>query len=356
MRNILTYILFCVLIFQANSYDKLSIVEGFNNCSCLPGTTITNGWYYDTTTAMLNSGTISQIMYHVNWPSFNDPMYLFNSTDISHRIIYYNVFSIPWIGVNGNLVPYDSANFTNAVTNGNNEFAPFNIEIRTGLITDNTITVNFRIFRDISDTTNFINTKLKAALVEKQVNFITPPGSNGESIFYSICRKMISGGGGIGFEIPTAGGYIEISLQNTLSNDFFQIVNLSNLQVVVFIQNDSTKKIYQSNIEDWFNIPPAAIESNTSSNKIKQYQLLQNYPNPFNPSTKISYKINRPNHVRLIIYDVLGREVKIAVDEYQKAGEYSVVFDASKFPNGIYYYQIEIGNEYVETKKMLYIK
>ena len=72
----------------------------------------------------------------------------------------------------------------------------------------------------------------------------------------------------------------------------------------------------------------------------KSYHLSQNYPNPFNPSTKIRYSIPVNSQVKLKIYDMLGREVAILVDESKPKGIYSINFDGSNLPSGVYYYSL----------------
>jgi hypothetical protein len=85
------------------------------------------------------------------------------------------------------------------------------------------------------------------------------------------------------------------------------------------------------------------------------YSLSQNYPNPFNPSTTINYDLPRAGNVRLVVYDVLGKEINIIVNEVQKAGSYRVTWDGSKFASGIYFYRIESGT-FTDVKKMVLIK
>ena len=71
------------------------------------------------------------------------------------------------------------------------------------------------------------------------------------------------------------------------------------------------------------------------------YSLSQNYPNPFNPTTTIAYTIQEPNHVRLTVYDLLGREVAVLVDEMQLTGLHQTQFDAATLPSGMYVYRLE---------------
>ena len=85
-------------------------------------------------------------------------------------------------------------------------------------------------------------------------------------------------------------------------------------------------------------------------------KLFQNYPNPFNPSTKISYSIAGSDFVTLKIYDILGREIQMLMMEFQKANTYSANFDANRLSSGVYFYKLQVGNDFVETKKMLFMK
>jgi photosystem II stability/assembly factor-like uncharacterized protein len=100
---------------------------------------------------------------------------------------------------------------------------------------------------------------------------------------------------------------------------------------------------------------------NQSGNSVPQnYNLSQNYPNPFNPVTKIKFSLLNPSEggamsTRLIIYDVLGREVVTLLNEQLQPGSYSVDWDAANYPSGVYFYKLETET-YLETKKMVLIK
>jgi len=87
----------------------------------------------------------------------------------------------------------------------------------------------------------------------------------------------------------------------------------------------------------------------------KEFKLIQNYPNPFNPNTRIRFDLPKNVNVKLTIYDMLGREIETIVNEHLNAGRYEVVFDASKYTSGVYYYRLNAG-EFVETKKMILVK
>jgi hypothetical protein len=86
------------------------------------------------------------------------------------------------------------------------------------------------------------------------------------------------------------------------------------------------------------------------------FVLNQNYPNPFNPSTNIEYRIPKSEFVSLKVYDVLGREVHTLVNENQRAGNHSIQFDAGQLASGVYFYILQAGNEFTETKKILLMR
>jgi photosystem II stability/assembly factor-like uncharacterized protein len=95
----------------------------------------------------------------------------------------------------------------------------------------------------------------------------------------------------------------------------------------------------------------------------KSFSLSQNYPNPFNPSTRIKFDIplsrgvsgGRGVSVKLIIYDILGREVATLVNEQLQPGTYEVEWDGTDYPSGVYFYKLTT-DEFTETKKMVLIK
>ncbi len=91
------------------------------------------------------------------------------------------------------------------------------------------------------------------------------------------------------------------------------------------------------------------------------FSLSQNYPNPFNPTTRINFDIPplkgaRGMNARLAIYDVLGREIAVIVNQQLKPGTYEVDFDGSNYPSGVYFYRLSINNEQLAAKKMVLIK
>lgn len=86
-----------------------------------------------------------------------------------------------------------------------------------------------------------------------------------------------------------------------------------------------------------------------------RFILSQNYPNPFNPTTVVEYQVPGASNVRLAIYDLLGREVAVLVNERKAPGRYDVQFDASRLASGVYIYRLT-GGSFVQSRKMVLIR
>ncbi len=90
-------------------------------------------------------------------------------------------------------------------------------------------------------------------------------------------------------------------------------------------------------------------------NSPQRFTLSQNYPNPFNPSTKIEFQIPNVSQVSVKVFDLLGREVAVLVNEHLSAGSYETEWNATSFASDVYYYQMRAG-DFVQTKKLLLLR
>jgi len=91
------------------------------------------------------------------------------------------------------------------------------------------------------------------------------------------------------------------------------------------------------------------------ANEPAQLRLAQNYPNPFNPTTVVSYQLPEAGIVKLVVVDMLGREVSVLVNERRETGVHDVRFDALGLSSGVYYYRLQAG-DLVATKRMVLVK
>lgn len=92
-----------------------------------------------------------------------------------------------------------------------------------------------------------------------------------------------------------------------------------------------------------------------SESLVQNFQLFQNYPNPFNPITKISYTVPHKSFIQIKVFDILGKEVKMLVNEFKDQGKYVMDFNGSDIASGIYFYTL-IGDVFKETKRMVLLK
>jgi hypothetical protein len=137
----------------------------------------------------------------------------------------------------------------------------------------------------------------------------------------------------------------------------------NNFQNVCALQSmsDSALKYYYNDFQTCIPIGIQPISSEVPD----RFMLYQNYPNPFNPSTKIKFNIpllrgvdaegRRGVLTKLIIYDILGRELSTLVNEQLQPGTYEVEWNAENNPSGVYFYTISSGN-YFDSKKMILLK
>ena len=162
--------------------------------------------------------------------------------------------------------------------------------------------------------------------------------------------------------------------QNNPISDVFYIsetIERNQINQNVNFVGQKIYNVWQSNHEPnvgydiWGNVMELGdLVTNVNSNNEEvpaEMELSQNYPNPFNPTTKIEYSI--PNSasdfglskVTLKVYDILGREVVTLVNKNQKAGSYTIQFNAANLPSGVYLYRLTAG-EHVSVKKMTFLK
>ncbi|MCL5029514.1 MAG: T9SS type A sorting domain-containing protein, partial [Bacteroidetes bacterium] len=96
-------------------------------------------------------------------------------------------------------------------------------------------------------------------------------------------------------------------------------------------------------------------DDNSNYTLPQRFLLEQNYPNPFNPTSTIRYEVPEMSFVNISVYDILGREIKVLVNEQKSPGHYQVIFDAKNLASGVYFYIIRTGN-FTQSKKMILLR
>ncbi len=119
---------------------------------------------------------------------------------------------------------------------------------------------------------------------------------------------------------------------------------------------DSNKTIWATNSEGFISRYGIISNIDPINNLIvNDYQLNQNYPNPFNPETNINFAIPKSGNITLKVYNMEGKELAVIINENLQIGNYSVKFNGSNLPSGIYFYQLR-SDDFISTKKMTLIK
>jgi hypothetical protein len=350
MRQII-FIVFISLLFTSvlfSQEDRKVLVEVFTNSHC--GLCPAAHNVIDNYLTGPNGDKISYIYYHMVYPYSDDLLYIQSMEDSDARDNYYNpVHATPQGWFDGDHQGSSSgwaASLDNRVSvasplkiilSGLRNTTEFNINAevtRTGSITDNDLVIHFVVVEDL-----YYN------------------GRNSVSNHKHVMRKMF----------PTPNGQsFSINLNET--KNIPQTITLDplwdsdSLNVVVFIQSEGSKTVYQSETISQSEL--LATNVNNETQLPETFILEQNYPNPFNPTTKIKYTIpvgtQRAVSVHLKVYDVLGNEIAVLVNEEKSAGTYEVKFDSHSgegrnLTSGVYFYTLTVG-EFFGTKKMILLR
>ncbi|MBS1517720.1 MAG: T9SS type A sorting domain-containing protein [Bacteroidetes bacterium] len=133
----------------------------------------------------------------------------------------------------------------------------------------------------------------------------------------------------------------------------FDAPNLGIAHIIVRMYKDDEPSVY---VERDFVLNVNTVGINNISTQAENYTLSQNYPNPFNPVTNIEFSIPRSENVTLKVYDILGNEVSVLLNnEKLNSGSYKTNFSGNSLTSGIYYYKLTAGS-FSDTKKMMLIK
>jgi len=149
-------------------------------------------------------------------------------------------------------------------------------------------------------------------------------------------------------------------MRKGLSLDQIDLNNKSKSEIIQLFDRAISYKIIEftlTNHTSFKNVPiPTDRIKSTSDNETPRiFKLHQNYPNPFNPISTIKYDISKQSEVTIKIFDIIGREVSILVNETKEPGFYAVSFDGTNYSSGVYFYRIETGS-FTDVKKMVLLK
>ncbi|RPI16522.1 MAG: T9SS C-terminal target domain-containing protein [Ignavibacteriae bacterium] len=186
------------------------------------------------------------------------------------------------------------------------------------------------------------------------ITFYDTRNTNSNNTVEAYLARSTNGGNTFQ-NIPLANFHTEINYQNTdiRFGDYISIDSWKNKIIPVWTDERAggyNMEIYSSVISD------STVGITTVSKDIPaRFNLYQNYPNPFNPATTIKFDLPMPSFENVTIYNILGSEVSILVNEKLKEGTHTLNWDAANYPSGVYLYRVNFGI-FIQTGKLLLVK
>lgn len=238
MKKTLTFFAAIAFVFSAfTQSQRMVLLEQFTQASCGPcasaNPAIKN-------LLANNPDIITSIFYHTSWPGY-DPMYLHNTDDPNGRVTYYGVNAVPYSVLDGNYYNGSAGGWNiNTVNNRYSVPSPLEMSIYSYLSPDQT---KYKVFMLVKATQNVSgNLAAHLAVIEKLVQFTTPPGSNGETQFVNVLKKMLPSKNGTPLPAMNAGEYLIFEGEWKHAN----VYSLPQLAVVGFVQNNANKEVFQA--------------------------------------------------------------------------------------------------------------
>lgn len=220
---------------------KVVLMESFTNVGCYP-CPITNRIIRQLSNETYGKSKLVVVKFPVNFPAPNDLFYLAAKEICDFRMSYYDVFYAPTIIIDGMLKPVasDSISIKTAIDARISAEPRFSINVNASLEGDYSVDIAIKIID--SSSINMNDLIINTAITEKDIEFQQPPGSNGETKFYDVIRLMLPSTDGISLRQLIDGGELLFEFEDVLVSDW----NLGKLNAVVYIQNMSTKEVYQA--------------------------------------------------------------------------------------------------------------
>lgn len=241
--SILAFVLSCITVVSAQ-HQRRVMIEEFTNASCGPCAAQNPGFH----SLLTQKAAITTVIkYQTALPGY-DPMNLQNPSEVQTRENYYVVTGVPTATINGKYVTNDCNAYDGApaclsgaeIVAANNNLTPVTMSIVSALSEDkDSVILNVSVTSDAALSGAL---RLHVAVLEDEINFSSAPGTNGEKNFYEIMRKMLPNAGGTSISSFAAGETKNYTFRWPISNFY----NLNRMAAIAFLQNNTTKEIYQS--------------------------------------------------------------------------------------------------------------
>ena len=242
MKNILSTLLVCLFSVAAFGQNRLVLVEHFTQASCGPCASQNPALK---TLLDANATKVVALKYQTSWPGV-DPMNAANPTEAAARVQYYNVTGVPNSVMDGS-GPGSPGTIvtTSTINNRYNTAAPLNISA-SHQWTAGYDSIQIGVFVANAGTATVASgaagsLKLQVAVIEEEVNYPSAPGSNGETVFYQVMRKMVPDASGTTMADSWTAGQTQMFVFKVAAPSY--LANLNKVAVVAFIQDNSNKSV-----------------------------------------------------------------------------------------------------------------
>lgn len=338
-----------------NAAARKVLFELITSTTCSPCYAPDVFYFYQWLPNYGGNASVVTLAYHVWWPSpGNDPMYLANTAPVQTRMNYYAPSGnyAPRAFIDG-FIDGTSAytGWPGAIEGRWLDFSPINI-VLTGTRGGNTLYMNAAITAEQS--VNSSNWRVHWAVVESEISAQqNSPNGYVPFVHHYAHRNMYPDANGTPITI-SQGQTVNVPMTITLNSSWVA----ANCRVIVFVQNNTDKKVQNAEYMDVPTIPTGV--GNPVNGIPTSFGISQNFPNPFNPTTQFDYAVSSESFVSIKVYDLLGREVKTLVAQQTGVGVHKVEWDGrdntgSAAPSGVYVYRMTAGS-FSEAKKMMLMK
>lgn len=228
---------------QTLTSDRTVLLEDFANVSCVPCVT-SNKIIRRYTHDVYGPGKLVAVKFPTNFPSPNDPFYNANRASNDYRMGYYNIFFAPTTIIDGTDRPSstDSIAIKQAIDNQISSSTDFKIQIDRQ-VGNNSVGYDVTVTAKNLSSYNLDEIYLRFAILETEIEFADPPGSNGEKKFYDVMRVMLPSDLGYKMsEVRTYTQQITFNYENRVDTSW----NTNLLHAVAYIQNQNTMEVYQA--------------------------------------------------------------------------------------------------------------
>ncbi len=336
MKKIYFFASALLLTTVANAQSqRMVLMEEFTQASCGPCASANPAF-----NALLanNTSKVVSIKYQTSWPGV-DPMNAQNPSQVAGRVSYYTVQGVPDVVMDGAHVTgasYDGypGNVTQSVINA--EYAipsSFSIALSHAI---NASQDSIFITATITATQDFTAVSFLRAhivMVEQTISFTNPPGSNGETDFYGVCRKMYPNTTGTSMASTWVTGATQTITVAAAMPSY--IYDINEVAIVCFIQDNGNKVVDQAAIST----VPVGINSISATESGMSV-----YPNPSNLSANIYFATTENADVIVNIYNSLGEVVSSENKGFCAEGEYTIAISTENLASGLYTCEMVIGD------------